>query len=43
MRNDYDSLLEDVRQREELVPFLGGIDEGQLSLQLEHLEEAASR
>jgi len=43
VRNDYDGLLEDVREQEELAPFLGGIDGEQLSLQLELLEETASR
>jgi hypothetical protein len=42
MRNDWDSRFEEAGwEREELMPFLGGIDVEQLSLQLERLEDAA--
>ena len=44
MRHDYDGLVEDRGlDHEELVPFLGGIDAEQLSLQLKRLEDAAQR
>ena len=38
MRDDSDGLLEEVKQREELMPFLGGLDDEELSLQLGRLE-----
>jgi len=39
MTNNWDSRFEETwRKGEQLMPFLGGIDEEQLSLQLDRLE-----
>jgi len=42
VRSDYDGHFEEpLREHEELMPFLGGIDGEQLSVQLVRLEDAA--
>ena len=43
VKSDCNRVPEHPKEREELMPFLGGIDEDQLSLQLERLDNAALR